>query len=478
MKIKRLLSQVPLKLYKGNKEVVITGVTAHSKLVHPGSLFICKKKGNEESSKHMDEAIANGALAIVCDMPNPFLKEIVQLIHSDVAAVEGKIAASYYEHPSQELFMVGVTGTSGKTSVTYLLKHLLDKAGSLTGMIGTIEYVIGDQRRKASLTTPEVVVNHKMLREMRHAGCQACVMEVSSHGLSQGRVDEIEFDAAVFTNLSHDHLDYHHTMEEYAAAKERLFSSLPSDKWAVVNCDDPYGMQMLKKCKASSLTYGFSEKAMVRCTSFTLSAQNTCFEVSYQKQTATFRWNLIGKHNIQNALAAIGVMLTKGMALQDLVPLFETVPTIPGRLERVGNSLVFVDYAHKPDALEKVLLFLNEVKKGKLLTVFGCGGERDHAKRPLMAKIAETYSDLTIVTSDNPRSENPLSIIEEIQKGFLTTNYLIEPDRRKAIEQAIGFAKKEDLILIAGKGHETYQLFSHKTLPFDDRQVAAEILAL
>lgn len=476
MKLKKLLQMVPLNLASGNKDVEITGMTSHSKYVHPGALFVAKKGHIDDGSKYIEEAISSGAAAILSDMANPFLK-VAQLVHPNPSEIEAKLAASYYQNPSKELFTIAVTGTSGKTTITTILKHLLDELDVKTGLIGSIEHIIGDIKRPAEKnTTPDVISNHKMLREMVNAGCTAVALEVTSHSLVQGRVREIDFDLAVFTNLSHDHLDYHQTMENYAAAKQTLFTSLGQSKHAVINCDSPFAELMVKNCKAKILTYGFSEKADIRCLSASMTPYATSFEVAYKGKKALFHWNLIGKHNVLNALAAIAVLIVRGVEFSSLPTLLTKAPSVSGRLERVGDSLVFVDYAHKPDALEKVLTFLREIKKGKLITVFGCGGDRDQKKRPIMATISEKLSDLTIVTSDNPRSENPMDIISDIVKGFSKTNYQIEPDRRKAIEKAIKTAEKDDLILIAGKGHETYQIFSHQTIGFDDRKVALEFL--
>lgn len=476
MKLRKLLQNLPVTFVSGNKDIEITGLTSHSKYVHPGTLFIAKKGHVDDGSKYIEEAISSGATAVLSDMANPFLK-VAQIVHPNPAEIEAELAATYYQNPSNELFTIAVTGTSGKTTITTILKHLLDRLQIKTGLIGSIEHIIGDIKRSAEKnTTPDVISNHKMLREMVNAGCKAAALEVTSHALVQGRVNHIDFDVAVFTNLTHDHLDYHQTMENYAKAKQMLFNNLGSDKHAVINVDSPHADMMIENCKAQILTYGFSEKALLRCTAAKLSPDETTFEVSFKGQKAIFRWNLIGKHNISNALAVMGVLLVQGTSFSTLPELLAKAPAVSGRLERVGNSLVFVDYAHKPDALEKVLSFLQEIKKGRLITVFGCGGDRDQKKRPVMASISEKLSDLTIITSDNPRTEDPLSIISDIVKGFSKTNYQIEPDRKKAIEKAIKTAKKDDLILIAGKGHETYQIFSHQTIAFDDREVAQQFL--
>lgn len=476
MRLKRLLKDVPLTVYSGNKEIEITGITENSKLVAPGNLFIAKKGHLDDGSKYIEEAVKSGAVAILTTMGDPFLKNVVQLVHPNISEVVGKLAAAFYGNPSKELFVIGVTGTNGKTTVTYLLKHLLETVNLSTGLIGTVEYVIGEKKCEADRTTPDVISNHKMLKEMVNAGCKAAAIEVTSHGLMQGRVDEVDFDVAVFTNLTHDHLDYHKTFEAYAEAKKRLFTGLGSSKTAIVYKESPWSKKMVENCSAPLLTYGFTKEADLYAHDILLSKEGTEFKVTYQAETVPFSWSPIGRHNILNGLAALSVMVTRGYSLKEFQTPMTNFKAAPGRLERVDNSSVFVDYAHTPDALENVLNAMKEFKKGKIITVFGCGGDRDQKKRPVMASIAEKLSDVTIVTTDNPRNEDPKNIIGDIVKGFTNSSYLVEIDRRQAIKRAIDLAKEEDLILIAGKGHETYQLFSHQRVFFDDREVAREFL--
>ncbi len=477
MKLKNLLKKVPLKLYRGKQEVEITGLSSHSKTVAPGNLFIAKKGHVDDGSKYIDEAIAAGAVAILSDMGNPFLKEVVQLVHPAIEEVEGQLAAAFYGRPADELLTLGVTGTNGKTTITYILKNLFDALDFPLGLIGTIEYIRGEKRTPADRTTPDVITNHKFLREMVSCGCKGVAFEVTSHALEQGRVDEIDFNVALFTNLTHDHLDYHQTMENYASAKAQLFERLKPTSFAIVNGESPWTARMVQNCKAQVLRYGFSPDDAISASDLRLSASGSDFILNYQGQKIPISSPFIGRHNVLNLLAAIGALLTQKIPLDKIASLIEKAPLVRGRLERVGHSNIFVDYAHSPDALEKVLTALLELKReGRLIVVFGCGGDRDRAKRPIMAEIAERYSDLSIVTSDNPRSENPLSIIDAIVKGFKGKRYRIEPDRANAIESAIRTADEKDLILIAGKGHETLQCFAHQTIHFDDRKVAEQAL--
>jgi len=309
---------------------------------------------------------------------------------------------------------------------------------------------------------------------MNKEECKSVVMEVSSHAIDQGRVKDIEFDAAIYTNLSQDHLDYHHSMEEYAEVKSRLFTET---KVAIINGDDSWSPLMISKCTGTIIRYGLNTDFELFASKLKLSSKGMTFDVHWKNEIISFSTSLIGRFNVYNILAATAAALTQGMTLQQIAKKLESFPGVPGRLERVinpKNIQVFVDYSHKPDALKNVLQTLTELKKGRLITVFGCGGNRDVQKRPQMASISESFSDLTIVTNDNPRNEDPETIAREIISGFQKKSYLVELDRKKAIEQALQLAEPDDIVLIAGKGHETYQIFAHQTIVFDDRQVVQE----
>lgn len=489
MKLRKLIKDLPLKAFKGSKEVEITGICANSKVVVPGNLFVARKGRADDGSQYIPEAIAGGAVAILTDIYDPSLKDVAQLVYPDVSALEGLVAASYYQFPSDELFLVGITGTNGKTTTTFLVKHLLDRYRGPCGLIGTIEYIVGQHRYQATRTTPDVTSNHKMLREMLRQGCKSAAMEVTSHGLDQGRVQNIDFDVAVFTNLTLEHLDYHQTMENYCQTKSRLFRSLDpkrkkkndfKNKQAVINTDSPWAAAIVEGCKAPILSYGIlNENAALKASEIELTGLGTRFNVTYQGQTQPFHIPLVGRFNVYNCLAAIGVGLSLQIPLKDIADCLETAPTVPGRLQPVPNPLdlkIYVDFAHSDDALINVLECLQELKKGRIITIFGCGGDRDRTKRPKMAQAAEEYSDYCILTTDNPRSEEPADIAEEARRGFRKSDsYEIELDRRSAIEKAIRMANPDDIIFIAGKGHETYQIFAHKTIEFDDAKVAAQL---
>lgn len=489
MKLKKLLKDLPIDIVKGSKDIDITGVCANSKLVAPGNLFIARKGRAEDGSLYIPEAVAAGAVAVLTDIYDPLLKkEVTQLIYPEVEKIEGLLAAHYYQFPSAEMYVAGLTGTNGKTTTSFLIKHLLDKLEGNCGLIGTIEYIIGQHRYQATRTTPDVSTNQKMLREMVNQGCRNAVMEVTSHALDQGRVENIDFDAAIFTNLTLDHLDYHRTMDHYAASKNLLFRNLdplkkkpnrPFPKTAIVNADNPWHHKILEGCRANIITYGLSEAANLTAKDIHLSSTGTSMKLCYQGQEASLSWPLVGRFNAYNCLAATAVGLSRGLPLNTIAEIMASAPSVSGRLEAVPNALglkIYVDFAHSDDALLNVLECLQELKTGRIITVFGCGGDRDTTKRPKMAHVCEELADLVIVTSDNPRTEDPAEIARQIANGFSRqSSHLIELDRRKAIEIAIDNAAPEDIVLIAGKGHETYQIFAHKTIEFDDRKVAAQI---
>lgn len=472
MKLKKILKNIVVDEIKGSKEIEITGICSHSKLVSPGNLFIAKK------GAYIAEALSAGAVALITDIYDPFLKNVVQVIHPDPAAIEAQLAENYYEGIHHQLLKIGITGTNGKTTTTYLIKHILDGLERLCGMIGTIEWNVGKHRLPSTHTTPDILMNHKLFCEMVHNHCQSVVMEVSSHGLVQERVRGLVFDVAVFTNLTQDHLDYHADMNDYAQVKSKLFTE--HAKKAVINQDSEWGQYMVKNTKIPVLTYGINQDADLKADQLIFTPKGTEFRLSYRNSYFQCKSGLIGRFNVYNCLAALGALVAAGIPLEHTIPLLAHFKQVSGRLERVpnkGNLNIYVDYAHTEDALYHVLETLSEFKKGKLITLFGCGGDRDKLKRPKMAAVVEKFSDVAILTSDNPRSEDPESIIKEVLTGFTNrAGVVVEKDRKIAIEKAIRMAKKEDVVLIAGKGHENYQIFAHHTEHFDDKEVAASFL--
>lgn len=487
MKIKKLLKNIPAIQVKGSKELEITGISLHSKGVAPGHLFIARRGAVYQGAHYIPEAIAAGAMAIATDMYDPRYPDVTQLIYPKGAHIEGLLAANFYKFPSDELLTIGITGTNGKTTTSFFIKSLLEHLDIPCGLIGTVEYVIGSHRYQALRTTPDVCSNHRMLREMVHQGCKAVVMEVASHALVQKRVEHIDFDIAIFTNLTLDHLDYHLSMENYAKAKQKLFLSLnaasrkkehPFSKTAVINSDSPWAHRMIEGISTEILTYGLESQADLQASDIEFSANGTQFRLSYKGESAFCKSSYVGRYNIYNYMAALAVGLLQHIPLQEVVDCFSVMPKVPGRLERIDNPLgfkVYVDFAHTDDALINVLQCLREIKKdGRLIVVFGCGGDRDASKRPKMAEACEKFADMSIVTSDNPRSEDIEQICRDILKGFMSKeSYLVELDRKKAIEKAMRLATANDLVLIAGKGHERTQIFAHRTIEFDDCQEAA-----
>lgn len=472
MKLKKVIKDIEFSMIKGSKEAEILGISSHSKSVAPGFLFIAKRGKKSDGADFIADAILAGAVAVVTDLYNPFYPHIVQLIHPHVDEIEGLLAQNFYKDPSKELFLVGITGTSGKTTTSYIVKHLLEISG-MTGLMGTIEIDTGLHRIASSLTTPEITTTNKLLKEMVQYGCKSAVMEVSSIGIDQKRVDRLDFDVAVFTNLTPEHLDYHPTMESYAEVKRGFLRSI--EKVVIMNRDSDYYDFMKEDLKAEVITYSTQEtSAHFFADQIAMTTIGTTFQLHAEGKSYPIEIPLIGLHNVYNVLAAIAVAHTKGISMKKIIPRLMTLMTIPGRLERVEEN-IFVDYAHKPDALENVLITLKGLPHKRLILVFGCGGDRDPFKRPRMAEIAEKYADEVIVTSDNPRSEDPKKIIEAIVSGFHQKRFIVEEDRKSAIERAISMAEADDIVLIAGKGHETGQTIGSTIFEFDDRIIAKEM---
>jgi len=432
-----------------------------------------------DATKFIYDAISAGAIAVVTDIYDPFLKNITQIISDDINVIESDIAASFYKNPSKELKTIGITGTNGKTTTSYLIKHILDNSEKKCGLIGSVEYILGDNKISSSLTTPDCVSLQKYLREMKNFEQKCVCMETSSHALEQNRLNNIDFDIAIFTNLSLDHLDYHKTFDNYKNAKKKLFDNLEKRAFAVINLDDENSLDIIKDTKAKIITYSCKKDATFVATDIIYSMRGTSFTLNYKNQKIPIFTHLIGKYNVYNSLCAIAVAIMAGVDLEKLASIIKAFRKVPGRLEKVQNNKnlhIYVDHAHTPDAMQNVLKTLSEMKKGKVINVFGCGGDRDKSKRQPMAKTSEKFSDISIVTSDNPRTEDPKKIIDEIIPGFSkNAQYIVEIDRQKAIEKAIKLAKSEDIVIITGKGHETYQIFNNITIDFDDRKVSKQI---
>ncbi|WDL97450.1 UDP-N-acetylmuramoyl-L-alanyl-D-glutamate--2,6-diaminopimelate ligase [Alicyclobacillus sp. ALC3] len=477
----------------GDAVIEFLDITTDSRRVQPGSLFIALRGYTVDGHAYVQDAVRAGAVAVMVEMPFDSLN-CAQLVVPDTRLASAVAAAWFYNHPSERLSVIGVTGTNGKTTTTHLIERVLRDAGHQTGLLGTIGKRIGDVTVDVANTTPEAVELQSVLAEMVAADCQYAVMEVSSHALEERRVAGTRFRTAVFTNLTQDHLDFHGTMDNYRAAKGKLFSRLGNTyaadprlmERAVLNADDAATAYLLAQSVHESITYGIEQSADVRASAVNVQAGGVSFHVAlFTGEEADVTLQLTGRFNVYNALAAIAVGAIEGLPLARMVASLESVAGIPGRLERVvaGQSFtVLVDYSHTPDSLENALQTVREFATGRVLCVVGCGGDRDRGKRPLMAEVAARYSDLTLLTSDNPRTEDPVRILDDMEAGVKGKSlrpggrYQRITDRREAIEKAVAEAKGDDVILIAGKGHETYQIIGRVKHHFDDREVAAQAL--
>ncbi len=465
-------------------DIAVSGLCADSRAVMPGDVFIALLGDRYDGLAHIAQAASRGAVAILVDAGRDFPSEApLPLISVEgLAANLGAITAHFYGHPSRNLDVIGVTGTNGKTTCTQLLAQALSHAKRPCGVIGTLGSGFPGQLRDTTHTTPDAVTLQRLLAELRSGGAEAVAMEVSSHALAQGRVAAVQFATAVFTNLTHDHLDFHGSIEAYAAAKAELFRH-PGLRNAVLNLDDPFGRHLLASLPGAVTRMGFTlgaEAADLRVQSADYRADGIRARVATPQGDADLVLPLIGRFNLQNALAVLGVLLMHGISLQSAVGALAAVSPVPGRMERVdavAGPLVIVDYAHTPDALEQALRALRQHCRGRLWCVFGCGGDRDRSKRPLMGRLAREHADEIVVTSDNPRSESPQSIISEICAGIPDPGVIREADRRAAIFRAVRDAGPLDCVLIAGKGHENYQETQGVRTPFSDVLTAREALA-
>jgi len=487
-RLAELLRAVPVELLAGCFDLPVRAVVSDSRVVEPGDVFVClpgyRSEGGEVRADRHDfipMAVERGATALVVQrriVPPPGVT-VVRV--PDTWSAISRMACEFFDQPSLGLTMIGVTGTSGKTSTTYFIESILQAAGIRTARFGTIEYRFGETVVPAAQTTPEAPELQRLLRQAADGGCQAVVMEVSSHALELRRVGGVAFDVAVFTNISQDHLNFHPDMHHYLRAKGRLFEELGSGgkaATAVVNADDPCGERIAAINQGALLTFGVERDADVRARTIASGLHGTRFVATTPVGEVAVELPHLGEFHVHNALAAIGTACALRLDLDHIRRGLAATPPVPGRFELVDGGQPFrvaVDYAHKPDALERLLRSARGLQPRRLITVFGCGGDRDRGKRPVMGRIAAAHSDVVIVTSDNPRSEPPEDIIAEILVGVRAVagaeaRVQIEPDRGRAIDAAIALARPGDLVLIAGKGHETYQLFADHRIHFDDRE--------
>ena len=468
---------------------VVTGIAYDSRTVTPGVVFVALKGQHADGTAFAQQAIDRGAAAIVSEQPAPPDVHVPWAIVEDARRALAVLAAAFYREPSGDMRVVGITGTNGKTTTAYLVASVFEAAGVQCGLLGTVGYRIGPGEggtREAARTTPEAPDLQALLREMVDRGCGACAMEVSSHALSLHRVDGMQFAAGVFTNLTRDHLDFHADMDDYFRAKRKLFEMLPRDAPSVINVDDPRGASLVD-AGGKPLTYAINRPADVTPGQLSYSLQGLDFEVRTPAGAVRVRSKLVGRPNVYNILAAVSTAVALALPIDAIERGLQSLEGVPGRFQVVSTAgdrvTVVVDYAHTDDALRNLLETARPLATGRLITVFGCGGDRDRTKRPLMGAVASRLSDLIVITSDNPRSEDPGRIIEEVQRGITadtvregTPRPLAIADRRDAIVKAIELARPGDVVLIAGKGHEKYQAIGNRVLPFDDVAVAREAL--
>jgi UDP-N-acetylmuramoyl-L-alanyl-D-glutamate--2,6-diaminopimelate ligase len=483
-----LLRQTTVESVQGGREMEISGVCADSRQVRPGTLFVALPGTRLSGEDFIKEAVARGAVAVAAERAPEFAAgsgPTVALV-ADARRALAELACAYHQRPSENLRVAGVTGTNGKTTTAFLIQHICDAALKRCGLIGTVRYQIGDRVLPAARTTPDALELQGLLAQMRDAGCKTVAMEVSSHAIAQQRVRGVDFDAVVFTNLTQDHLDYHGTIENYFETKAGLVLNLGTQRFkpgvGIINVDDRYGALLHGRALQAGLpvlAFGQGVKADFRASNCRTDVQGSSFQLDAVGRSWLVRLPLSGMFNISNALGAIAAAHVLGVDVRTAVLALASAPPVPGRLEPVPakrSFRVFVDYAHTDDALRTVLRTLRDLQPGRLLTVFGCGGDRDKGKRPLMGAAAEEFSDWTIVTSDNPRSEAPEQIAADITRGMSTGRHEVVLDRRAAIQRAIEMAAPRDIVLIAGKGHETTQETAGRTEPFDDVAVARSIL--
>jgi len=483
MRLSELLRGIYTKpLPASYQDFEVCAISCDSREEQRDGLFVALAGTTFNGEDFIRDAVVKGAKIIVIKNGSPirtFGDDINILEVDDPKYFLHGIGQRFYGNPSGKIKSVGVTGTNGKTTITYLIESIIHAASRRCGVIGTVNHRIGEKIIPAKNTTPGFLDNQRYLAQLAGLGIDYCVMEASSHALDQGRLDGIDFSAGIFTNLTQDHLDYHKTMEDYFKAKSLLFMSLSSESVAIINADDVYGQRLLALSRCKILTYAIDRPADVSAQNITYHLSGSRFEIVFSLGRIKVQTRFIGKHNVYNILAAFAWGLFQGFGPEVIRRGIEHLAHVPGRLDPVENNrnfFIFVDYAHTEDGLVNVLRSLRAVSPEKIILVFGCGGDRDRTKRPKMARAACTLADFSIVTSDNPRSEDPQAIINEIVPGFTKSNYETCIDRREAIGRALKLAQKNQIVLIAGKGHEDYQIFKDRTIAFNEREIVKEFL--
>ena len=488
--LKDIISTLDVQQVQGDQNVSIQDITADSRAVKLNSLFIALDGATVDGHNYIDKAVAAGAVAVIVSKPVTVPDDVCVITVSDTRQAMMVCVPYFFDYPANRMRMVGVTGTNGKTTTTHMIRHILKAQGHKVGVIGTVHIMIGDTSYPIHNTTPDVVDLQHILHQMVQENVEYCVMEVSSHALALGRVSGVEFDTAVFTNLTQDHLDFHKTFENYLAAKCKLFEQVSAsnqvkdNKGAVINIDDSYGHRVMEKTTAPTITYSTLGKGTLNASDVHMSTKNSQYTVNYKGESYPVSMNTTGLFNVYNTLAAIGACLQEGISMEAIDTALKTFSSVPGRFELIEEGqdfAVVVDYAHTPDGLQNILETAKVIKENRIIIVFGCGGDRDATKRPIMGRIAAEYGDKIYVTSDNPRTEDPVQIVKDVEVGVKEalrdgTSYEVIVDRREAINHAIHDAKAGDIVIIAGKGHENYQILKNETIHFDDREEARKAL--
>jgi UDP-N-acetylmuramoyl-L-alanyl-D-glutamate--2,6-diaminopimelate ligase len=484
MTLENLVRGIDILEISGDTGTEIAGLSYDSRRTRRGHIFFAVSGEHADGHSFIVKAVENGAVSVVYERPGDYFNtltesEVTRIRVEDSREALALASGNFYSRPSASLPVIGITGTNGKTTTSYLIKAILENWGWKTGLIGTIQYMIGEKIFEAVHTTPEAPEFQALLHEMLNSGCKYVITEVSSHALAQKRVDGTIFKAAIFTNLTRDHLDYHKNMEEYFTAKKRLFTELLENGGvSVINYDDSWGKRLILQTRGKVFTYGLGAGAELRATAVQESFSGLEFGLTlHGEEICRIESSLMGMPNVYNILSAAGLLFSLGVPWEIIIEGIRKASPARGRFERVEagqDFLSVVDYAHTPDALESLISTARGISTGKVITVFGCGGDRDRGKRPEMGLVATKLSDLVIITSDNPRSESPEVIISDIEEGAVRENYIIEPDRKKAIRKAVSIAEKGDIVLIAGKGHEGYQEIQEKKYAFSDREILEE----
>ena len=475
---------------EGPQTAEVCHITADSRTVQEGSLFICLVGATVDGHSFVEKAVQDGAVAVVVSKPVTVPDHVAVIYVEDTRQALQAAVPFFYDYPASKMRMIGVTGTNGKTTTTHIIAHLLRSQGYTVGVIGTVHILIDDQSYPIHNTTPDVADLQQILQQMVDAGVTHCIMEVSSHALALGRTAGVEYDTAVFTNLTQDHLDFHKTFDNYLAAKAKLFKQVSASyqvkegKGAVINVDDAYGQSIVDVTTSPMITYSTEGKGSMNASDLTITAKSSQFTLNYDGKSYPIFTKIAGMFNVYNTLAAVGATLYEGLSMEEIVKGLATFTAVPGRFELIEEGqdfAVVVDYAHTPDGLENILQTAKKIVENRILVVFGCGGDRDATKRPIMGRIAAQFGDRVFVTSDNPRTEDPVQIVKDVEVGVREglhddVTYEVIVDRREAIHKAIAEATTGDVVIIAGKGHEDYQILKDETIHFDDREVAREAL--